>query len=134
MLKKLLRVCAIAATWAFAWGLTGAAAGAIIAAFQPDTGHIPSEKMPVLIGVPAAAFGLGAGLLYGALAVALGMELNSGPARRIILGAIVGCFAGTVLMKLFAHSYLTIFVAVLLGVLLASGFSRKPTVGPAAAP
>jgi len=31
--------------------------------FQPDTGHMPYDKMPILIGVPAAVFGMGAGLL-----------------------------------------------------------------------
>ena len=27
--------------------------------FQPDTGHMPYDKMPILIGVPAAVFGMG---------------------------------------------------------------------------
>jgi hypothetical protein len=119
MIRKLYRICLIAVMWTVAWGISGAAIGAIVTVFHSDTGHIPSEQIPILIGVPSAAFGLAAGLLYGALAVAFGAEVSLGTKGRTILGAGVGCVAGIVFMRVLAHSYLTILVAVLLGILLA---------------
>jgi len=112
--------------WTTAWGFAGAAIGAIVTVFHSDTGHIPSDQIPLLIGVPSAVFGLGAGLLYGALAVAFGAEVSLSRKGRMMLGAGVGCAAGIVFMRVLAHSYLTIVVAVLLGILLArSSFLGK---------
>lgn len=130
MLHRFLRICWIAAMWAFAWGITGAMIGAVITIFQPDTGHIPSNMVPIMVGVPSAAVGLGAGLLYGTLAVAFGMEVRLGKRGRTILGAAVGCAAGVVFMRVLAHSYLTVVVTVLLGVFLATVF--LPGKSPAA--
>lgn len=125
MLRMLFRICGIAAVWSLVWGIAGAAVGIIITFFQPDTGHIPVNKIPLLVGVPSAAFGLCAGLLYGILAVALGLELRIGARGRLILGACVGGAAGVVFMRVLAHSYLTVLVATVLGMLLAAGFLEK---------
>ena len=119
MLRKFYYVCLTAALWTLVWGLVGATTGAIVTVFQPDTRHIPSDEMPILIGVPSSIFGFGAGLLYGALAVAFGAELSLRKTGRPLLGAGVGLVVGIAFMRILAHSYLTILLAILLGVLLA---------------
>lgn len=65
MFRKVLRICWIAGIWTLAWGIAGAAIGGVVTVFQPDTGHIPANMVPILIGVPNAAFGLVTGLIYG---------------------------------------------------------------------
>jgi hypothetical protein len=119
MLRKLGVIFLTAAIWSLAWGIAGAVAGAVMTVFHPDTGHIPADKIPLLIGLPSALFGSIGGLLYSSLAAALGAETRSGMKVRTILGAGIGGIAGLIFMKLLAHSYLTILVAVLLGALLA---------------
>jgi len=125
MLHKALKICSVAITWALAWGFTGAILGAVIAIFQPDTGHIPSSKMPIFIGVPSAVFGLGAGLVYGILTASLSTKVTLRMKDRAALGALVGCGIGVAFMRILAHSYLTVLVAGLLALLLATNFFRK---------
>lgn len=129
MLRKVVRICGCAAAWALAWGMTGATVGAIVAVFQPDTGHIPSSKMPILIGVPSTVFGLFAGLVYGTLVTTLGNELRLGTKGKAILGAGIGCVVGAAFMRVLVHSYLAIFLGGLVGVVLAiSFFKTAPAV------
>ena len=123
-MRRLLRILWIALIWAVTWGLTGAAAGAVLTVFHPDTGHIPADKIPVFIGVPSAVFGLVAGLLYGLIAVGLGIEASLGSKGRTLIGAGVGCAAGLVYMRIFAHHYLTVLLAAIVGALLAIAIFR----------
>jgi hypothetical protein len=130
MLQKLLRIGRTAVGWALAWGLTGAAAGLSVIILQLDTGHFPANKVPVLIGVTCAVYGLCAGFIYGALAVAFGFDARLWSKRLIALGAELSCAAGAVFIILFGHSYIIFVVAIVIVVLLAIvSFRRKGSSG-----
>jgi len=67
--------------WALLWGLTGAAAGAVMTLIDPDTGHIPRAMVPLMIGVPSAVFGALAGLLFALVVVPAGIRIRHAGAQ-----------------------------------------------------
>jgi hypothetical protein len=124
-LKSLPNVFLTAVKWAVVWGLFGAAIGAVATIIEPDTGHIPRNRVPLLIGLPSAVFGAIAGLIYGVLMMPARVSDVLGAKGRVTLGAVIGAAAGIVLMNLFAHSFWAVILAALLGGVLAASAARS---------
>ena len=124
-LKILGRILITTFKWAIVWGLVGAAMGAVATIVEPDTGHIPRNLVPLMIGLPSAAFGAIAGLIFASVMVPIQVGTFLGLKGRVALGAVVGATAGIVFMNLLAHSVLTIFLAGFLGGALAARFVRS---------
>ncbi len=127
-LKTLGRILITAGTWAVVWGLVGAAVGAVSTVVEPDTGHIPRNLVPLMMGVPSAVFGAIAGLIFASVMAPVRISSLLGPKGRMFLGAAVGATAGIVFMNLLAHSFITILLAAFLGGALAARFTRSEPV------
>jgi len=121
IIGKVVRTTGI---WALLWGLTGAAAGAVMTLIDPDTGHIPRAMVPLMIGGPSAVFGALAGLLFALVVVPAGIRVPLGTTGRTLLGATVGGIVGIVFMNILAHSIVTVALAALLGAALGARFTR----------
>jgi hypothetical protein len=124
-LKTLGRILITTVIWAVVWGLVGAAVGAVATVIQPDTGHIPRNLVPLMIGVPSGVFGAIAGLIFASVMAPVRISSLVGLKGRIFLGTVVGATAGIVFMNLLAPSVLTVFLAALLGGVLAVRFVRS---------
>ncbi len=124
-LKTLGRILITTVTWAVVWGLVGAAVGAVSTVVEPDTGHIPRNLVPLMMGVPSAVFGAIAGLIFASVMAPVRISSLLGPKGRMFLGAAVGATAGIVFMNLLAHSVITILLAAFLGGALAARFARS---------
>ncbi len=124
-LKTLGRILITTVTWAVVWGLVGAAVGAVATVIEPDTGHIPRNLVPLMMGVPSAVFGAIAGLIFASVMAPVRISSLLGPKGRVFLGGAVGATAGIIFMNLFAHSVITILLAALLGGALAVRFTRS---------
>lgn len=124
-LKTLARILTTTLKWAIVWGLVGAAMGAVATIVEPDTGHIPRNLVPLMIGLPSAVFGAIAGLLFASVMTPVHVGALLGLKGRVVLGAIVGATAGIVFMNLLAHSVVTIPLAAFLGGALAARFARS---------
>lgn len=125
IIGKVVRTTGI---WALLWGLTGAAAGAILTLIDPDTGHIPRAMVPLMIGVSSAVLGALAGLLFALIVVPAGIRIPLGTTGRTLLGATVGGIVGIVFMNILAHSIVTIALASLLGAALGARFTRPASL------
>jgi hypothetical protein len=123
-LKTLGRILITTLTWAIAWGLVGAAVGAVSTVIKPDTGYIPHNFVPLMMGVPRAAFGAMAVPIFASVMAPVRITSLLGLKGRMLLGAVVGAIAGIVLMNLLAHSVITILLATFLGAALAARFAR----------
>jgi hypothetical protein len=124
-LKTLARILTTTLKWAIVWGLVGAAMGAVATIVEPDTGHIPRNLVPLMIGLPSAVFGAIAGLLFASVMTPVHVSAFLGLKGRVVLGAIVGATAGIVFMNLLAHSVVTILLAAFLGGALAARFAKS---------
>jgi len=124
-LKTLGGILVTSLRWAIVWGLVGAAMGAVATIVQPDTGHIPRNLVPVMIGLPSSLFGAIAGLIFAFVMTPTQIGTFLGLKGRVALGAVVGATAGIVFMNLLAHSVLTIGLAALLGGALAARFVKS---------
>ncbi len=124
-LKTLGRILVATVTWAVVWGLVGAAAGAVATVIEPDTGHIPRNLVPLMMGVPSAVFGAIAGLIFASVMAPVRISSLLGPKGRMLLGGAVGATVGIIFMNLFAHSVISILLAALLGGSLAARFARS---------
>jgi peptidoglycan/LPS O-acetylase OafA/YrhL len=118
MLPKAVKFCRIVAFWTLTCGITGAAIGVVIWVLGGDTGHIPVEKMPIFIGVPGAAIGFCVGIVLGAFAVALDIEVKFGKKGLAVFGAVMALAAVLILLTSFEYTYLTLLAAALPGVSL----------------
>lgn len=124
-LRTVGRILIATATWAVVWGLVGAAVGVISTVIEPDTGHIPRNLVPLMIGVPSAVFGAIAGLVFASLMAPARLSSFLGPKGRMLFGCAVGATAGIVFMNVLAHSAITIVLAAFLGGALAARFGRS---------
>jgi hypothetical protein len=77
-----------------------------------------------MIGVPSAAFGALAGLLFALVVVPADIRIPLGTTGRTLLGATVGGIVGLVFMNILAHSIVTVGLAALLGSALGARFTR----------
>jgi hypothetical protein len=114
--------------WAVVWGLAGAAMGVVATLIEPDTGHIPRNLVPVMIGVPRAVFGAVAGLLFASVMVSAHIQASLGPTGRAALGGAVGAAVGMIFMNLLAHSVVTVVFAAFWGAALAARFARRKSL------
>jgi hypothetical protein len=128
--RSLGRVLLTALKWAVVWGLVGAAAGAIATLIEPDTGHVPRNLVPLMIGVPSAAFGFVSGLLFAVLLASPHIGDLFGLKGRLILGSFVGGAVGIVFMNLLAHSAVTVLVAAILGAALGAHSVKSRVLVP----
>ena len=117
-------IAAVTAKWAVAWGIVGALARLVSILVDPDTGHIPNYDVPLMIGVPSAAFGALAGLMFASLSYSVRRK-NPTSANRALLGAAVAGAAGFAFMKVLAHSILVIPITALLGSVLGWWFAPR---------
>lgn len=124
-LRTLIVVFVTALKWAVVWGLVGAAMGAVATIVEPDTGHIPRNLVPLMIGLPSSVFGFIAGLIFAFVMTPIQVNSFLGLKGRVFLGAIVGATAGIVFMNLLAHSVVAILLAAFLGGTLAARFVRS---------
>lgn len=124
-LKSFGRILITALKWAIVWGLAGAATGVVATMIEPDTGHIPRHLVPLMVGVPSAAFGGLAGLILASVMTPAHIGDFVGLRGRVVLGGIIGGTAGIVFMNLLAHSVITIILAALLGAVLAARFAKS---------
>jgi hypothetical protein len=127
-LKVLNRILITTLKWAIVWGLAGAAMGVVATLIEPDTGHIPRKLVPVMIGLPSAAFGAVAGLLFASVLVPAHISASLGPTGRVVLGGVVGGAVGMIFMNLLAHSVVTVLLAAFLGAALAARFARPESL------
>jgi len=123
-LKVLGRILTTALKWAVVWALAGAAMGVVATLIEPDTGHIPHNLIPLMMGVPSAIFGAIAGLIFASVMTPVRISSLLGLKGRMFLGSAVGAIAGIVFMNLLAHSVITILLAAFLGGALAARFTR----------
>lgn len=128
-LKLLGSILVTALKWGIVWGLAGAAVGAVTTLIEPDTGHIPRNLVPLMIGVPSAIFGAVAGLVFASV-VAPFPQISTflGAKGRVVLGGAVGGAAGIVFMNLLAHSVVTVFSGALLGAALGARFIKSESL------
>jgi len=124
-LKTLGRILITTVTWAVVWGLVGAAVGAVATVIEPDTGHIPRNLVPLMMGVPSAVFGAIAGLIFASVMARAHISSLLGPKGRMFLCGSLVATVGIIFMNLFAHSVITILLAALLGGALAVRFARS---------
>lgn len=127
-LKVIARVLLTGLTWAIVWGLAGAAMGVVATLVEPDTGHIPRNLVPVMIGLPSAAFGAVAGLLFASVLVPVKISASLGSTGRVVLGAVVGGAIGMIFMNVLAHSLVAVLLAAFLGATLAARFARPESL------
>ena len=126
-LKSLGGILITALKWAVVWGLAGAAAAALATVIEPDTGHIPRHLVPLMVGVPSAAFGCLAGLLFAAVMAPVRIRDLVGLTGRVILGGFIGGTVGILFMNLLAHSVLTVILAAFLGAVLGGRVAKSGT-------
>lgn len=126
-LKALGRILIISVWWAVVWGLTGAAMGVVTTLMEPDTGHIPRSLVPIMFGLPSAAFGAVAGMPFACVLASANINTSLGPIGRVILGGVVGAGAGMIFMNHLAHSIVAVLLSAFLGATLAIRFARAET-------
>ncbi|MDP9337888.1 MAG: hypothetical protein M3P45_03365 [Acidobacteriota bacterium] len=132
-LKTVGKILLTALQWAVLWGLVGATAGVVATIVEPDTGHIDPKFVPIMIGVPSAAFGALAGLVFASMVVPSNIRFL-GPKGRVVIGGVVCAAVGAIFMNVLAHSAIAILLAAFLGAALAARFVKpdSPVEGPEA--
>jgi hypothetical protein len=130
--KSISRILTTTVTWAVVWGLAGAAMGVVMIVISPATGHIARPMVPVIVGIPSAAFGAIAGCLFACIMSAESVSRALGRWGRSVLGLIMGGAAGVVFMDLLAHSIVTVVLAALLGAVLAAWYAGPEILGGSA--
>ena len=110
--------------WAVLWGLTGAAAGAVMTVIEPDTGHISHSLVPFMIGIPSAVFGAAAGLVFVLIALLADIRSPLSITGKTLLGGSVGAIVGVVFMIVLAHTFVTVVLTTLMGAGLGSRFTQ----------
>jgi hypothetical protein len=127
-LKIVGKVLITALTWAVVWGMAGEGVGVVGTIIDPDTGHIPRQIVPVMIGIPSAAFGAVAGLIFASITTRAGISTALGAGGRTIVGCIIGEIAGIVFMNILAHSIIAVVLAALLGAALGARITRPESL------
>jgi hypothetical protein len=113
-LTVLRRIVVTALIWAFAWGMCAWLVGLIEIIRHPDSGHVGPGLALLILICTSAVFGALAGFAF----AGLGTLLASSRAR-VLLGAMVGAAAGSLLMRVLLHTIVTVVVASLLGAVMA---------------
>ena len=125
MFKSLARILLTMTEWAAFWGIVGAAFAAVATVIQPDTGHIPREKVPLMIGVPSAMLGSVVGLVFACTAEAFHEKnLMGNKVRAVVLGILSACSA-VVIMNVLAPSLLSVIPAGFIGGVLTFRYALK---------
>jgi hypothetical protein len=130
--RSLWRVTRTALSWALVGGFATAAMGLLAVAFHPDTGHVPTYAVPVMLGIPGFILGLLAGTAFSCLATAVHETYTTRLGERMLLGALIGAVAGQTIVWTFSQSQLTSVMTVIIGAWLAAVLgwhrhSKRPT-------
>jgi hypothetical protein len=120
--RSFSRIVLTTVAWMIAWGVIAAAITAVVTVIQPDTGHIPRQKVPLMIGIPSAVFGGIAGFIFACVLEANGVPKLLGARSRLVLGALFGASAGILSMNFLSDSIFAVLFSALLGAILLGSF------------
>jgi hypothetical protein len=138
ILKVFWRILVTTILWAVVCGLSGAVLAVVVTITEPDTGHIPREFVPLMVGVPTAALGALGGIICGfALTRAHADDLLGFRGRKVI-GGYVGGAAAIICVSILVPSFIAVIPAGFLGAVtgarlvkwaMSGGNRQKPEAG-----
>lgn len=113
--QSLWRITRTALSWALVGGFSTAAMGLLAVVIHPDTGHVPTYGVPVMLGIPGFILGLIAGAAFSCLATTVKETYRTRLGERMLLGAAIGVVAGLVILWLFSQAQLVAVTLVIIG-------------------
>jgi hypothetical protein len=121
---NMLRIIRVALNWAIVGGFATAAMGLVYVVIRPDTGHIPTFGVPVMLGIPGFTLGLLAGAAFSCLAVAGHEKFETRLGERMLIGAIIGAVAGQIIVWAFSLDRFVSVVPVIIGAWISAVFGK----------
>lgn len=98
--------------------------GLVAVVIHPDTGHIPTYAVPLMLGIPGVALGLLAGGAFSCFVVVGHGKYQTHLGERMLVGAVIGAVAGQIIVWAFSLDGFVLVVPVIIGAWFSAAFGN----------